>query len=132
MSVNNLHPSVESFKDFVKKHPKMIQEVRKGQKTWQEFYEEWYLLGENDVTWKKYGDVEVQQENDSAESKQSFVSQMLQAVKTMDANAMNQNINKVSNTISTIQGLMEQLGLSKAAGPQNSNAPNSPFSFRKD
>ncbi len=26
----------------------MVHEVRSGHKTWQQFYEEWYLLGEED------------------------------------------------------------------------------------
>lgn len=28
----HLHPSVEQFKKFVKKHPKIIQDVREGKK----------------------------------------------------------------------------------------------------
>ncbi|TKJ06257.1 cytoplasmic protein, partial [Bacillus cereus] len=40
-----LHPSVQQFKEFVNHHPKMVHEVRSGHKTWQQFYEEWYLLG---------------------------------------------------------------------------------------
>ena len=39
-----LHPSVQQFKEFVNHHPKMVHEVRSGNKTWQQFYEEWYLV----------------------------------------------------------------------------------------
>ena len=39
-----LHPSVQQFKEFVNHHPKMVHEVRSGHKTWQQFYEEWYLV----------------------------------------------------------------------------------------
>ena len=49
-----LHPSVQQFKEFVNHHPKMVHEVRNGHKTWQQFYEEWYLLGEEDPIWATY------------------------------------------------------------------------------
>lgn len=49
-----LHPSVQQFKEFVNHHPKMVHDVRSGQKTWQQFYEEWYLLGEEDPIWATY------------------------------------------------------------------------------
>lgn len=49
-----LHPSIQQFKEFVNHHPKMVHEVRSGHKTWQQFYEEWYLLGEEDPIWATY------------------------------------------------------------------------------
>ena len=49
-----LHPSVQQFKEFVNHHPKMVHEVRSGHKTWQQFYEEWYLLGEEDPIWATF------------------------------------------------------------------------------
>ena len=35
-----LHPSIESFKIFVKNHPRVMEEVRSGKLTLQELYEE--------------------------------------------------------------------------------------------
>ena len=54
MSNKKLHPSVQKFKDFVKAHPKLVLEVRKGRKNWQEIYEDWYLLGEDDPKWEPF------------------------------------------------------------------------------
>lgn len=51
MSKTKLHPSVEKFKEFVKQNPRIIKEVRDGKTTWQELYEDWYLLGEEDPRW---------------------------------------------------------------------------------
>ena len=53
-TTKKLHPSVQQFKEFVNHHPKMVHEVRSGHKTWQQFYEEWYLLGEEDPIWATY------------------------------------------------------------------------------
>ena len=60
MTEKKLHPSVLQFKEFVKNNPKIIQEVRKGKATWQELYEDWYLLGEDDSRWETIGTVMVQ------------------------------------------------------------------------
>ncbi len=55
MAQKKLHPSVIKFKEFVKNNPKLIQEVRKGKATWQELYEDWYVLGEEDKRWETLG-----------------------------------------------------------------------------
>lgn len=130
MTSKKSHPSVQQFKEFVKKHPKLVQEVRKGNKEWQEVFEDWYLLGENDVVWKQYKDGE--QEDDRKEGKADFMSQMLSAVKKMDMNTVNHHITNMSSTISTIQGLFDQFGSSKGSNQQSSNNSQNPFSFRKD
>lgn len=52
MMPKKLHPSVVNFKEFVSNNPKLILEVRKGEATWQELYEDWYLLGEEDSRWE--------------------------------------------------------------------------------
>ena len=54
MADQSLHPSVEKFKQFVQENPTIIKSVRNGEDTWQNLYEDWYLLGPNDPKWKKY------------------------------------------------------------------------------
>jgi Putative coat protein len=129
MATKKNHPSVQQFKEFVKEHPKLVQEVRKGNKEWQEVFEDWYLLGENDVIWKQYKDTA---EKNDDEKKPDFMTQMLSAVKKMDANTVNHHISNVSSTISTIQGLFSQFGLTKGSSQTSSSKSQQPFSFRKD
>ncbi|WP_338786676.1 YlbD family protein [Metabacillus sp. FJAT-53654] len=130
MASKKQHPSVQQFKEFVKEHPKLVQEVRKGNKEWQEVFEDWYLLGEKDVVWKQYKDEN--SEEQSEEKKADFMSQMFSAVKNMDMNTVNHHISNMSSTISTIQGLFDQFGLSKSSGQKSSGSNQQPFSFRKD
>ena len=47
--------SMEEFKAFLKKHPSLVYEVRRGIYTWQEVYEDWYLLGEKISFGKVFG-----------------------------------------------------------------------------
>lgn len=133
MTAKKNHPSVQQFKEFVKNHPKLVQEVRKGHKEWQEVFEDWYLLGENDVIWKQYKDtVEQNKDEKKDEKKVDFMAQMLSAVKKMDANTVNHHISNMSSTISTIQGLFDQFGLTKGSSQASSSKNQQPFSFRKD
>lgn len=50
--MNQLHPSVAAFKNFVNRHPKLLEEIRKSGRGWQEFYEKWAILDEDDPFWK--------------------------------------------------------------------------------
>ncbi|MGG4490648.1 YlbD family protein [Metabacillus idriensis] len=131
MTEKKEHPSIGQFKEFVKKHPKLITEVRKGEKKWQELFEDWYLLGENDVSWEKYRD-DADKAETAAEEKSDFMSRMMTAVKGMDANQMNQHLYNMNNTISSIQNLFSTFGLTKGSSSNQSKTPGNPFSFRKD
>lgn len=45
MANQHANHSINDFKQFVKKHPKLIKEVRKEQRSWQDVYENWVLFG---------------------------------------------------------------------------------------
>ncbi|HZG61212.1 MAG TPA: YlbD family protein [Anoxybacillus sp.] len=126
----NLHPSVEQFKQFVKRHPKMIKEVRRGNKTWKEFYEDWYLFGEEDEIWERYKEAKKAETSTS----ESFMSKIVSSLKNMDVNNLEKHIASFQEAISAIQNVIGQF---QSGNPNpNHSHPNSqnhhPFSFRKD
>jgi len=49
-----LHPSVIEFKHFINEHPGILKEIRKSGRSWQEYYEKWILLGEEDPYWQQF------------------------------------------------------------------------------
>lgn len=131
MSKKTLHPSIQKFKQFVKKHPKLVAEVKKGSKTWQELYEEWYLLGEEDEVWKKYlpeGETIEEEKKD----KKDFMNTILSAVKGMDYSQVQQHISNFGETIQNIQQLIGQFQGPKNNSTTNTNQQNQPFFFNKD
>jgi hypothetical protein len=129
-----LHPSVLQFKEFVKNNPKIIQEVRKGKSTWQELYEDWYLLGEDDSRWETIGTVNVSESDSSVESKGDWMSSIVSMVKKMDPNQVQNHINNLSQALGAIQGVITQFqGNNPAVGSvKPSEGPKNPFVFRKD
>lgn len=127
------------FKEFVKQNPKIIKAVRSGNFTWQELYEDWYLLGEEDPRWEIFNSDEGQQElkqnpsENAEDQKTDWLGLVLGYLKTMDVNQIQQHISHVSQAIGAVQGVLSQF--QSPSQPSNRNQtgqPSHPFSFRKD
>lgn len=136
MTQKKLHPSVLQFKEFVKNNPKIIREVRNGKATWQELYEDWYLLGEEDERWGSIGVEAKEEQKEDNESKSDWMSNIMGMVKKMDPNQMQNHINNLSQALGAIQGVISQFQGGNTNAPHGSNkapeGPKHPFSFRKD
>lgn len=131
MAEQKLHPTVMEFKEFVKKHPKLVQEVRTGKRTWQELYEDWYLLGEDDSSWNAFRNKNDKKKDDAKSS--DFMSKILSSVKNLNVNDFQNQISNVGSTISTIQSVINQFQSFKQPNQSNETTrPNHPFAFRKD
>ncbi|WP_455749004.1 YlbD family protein [Heyndrickxia oleronia] len=103
MGNSKLHPSVEKFKAFVKTHPKIIQDVRNGNHTLQELYEEWYLLGEEDPYWEKFQSEGNETSESTANKKETksggWMNQIGNIIQRVDANQMQNHLNNLSQVI---------------------------------
>ncbi|CAG9619838.1 YlbD family protein [Sutcliffiella rhizosphaerae] len=130
MATKEQHPSIAKFKDFVKRHPKLSEEVKGKKKTWQELFEEWYLLGEEDESWKSYR-VDGKDEEGKG-SKSDVIPQILQSLKKMDANQIQYYLNNANSAIGNIQQLIQQFLPQTTKGTSTSSGVKNPFSFRKD
>ncbi|WP_096154758.1 MULTISPECIES: YlbD family protein [Bacillus] len=130
------HPSIEKFKDFVKRHPKLRDQVKSEQKTWQELFEEWYLLGEEDEMWVSFRDKTEptisSDSNKSSEDKTDIIPQVLSALKKMDTNQIQYYLTNANHAIGNIQQLIQQFIPTNSKGNSTSQGPRNPFSFRKD
>jgi hypothetical protein len=133
MSQKTQHPSIQRFKQFVKKHPRLVTEVRESRKTWQELFEDWYLLGEEDSIWDQYKEESKKQAEKSKEKKGDFMSMILTAVKGMDLSQMEHHISNVGQAITNIQSLISQFQSKDSDnGLSKTKQPNHPFFYNKD
>ncbi|MGP4065538.1 YlbD family protein [Oceanobacillus sp. M65] len=112
---NKLHPSVVEFKTFINKHPALIKKIRKSGRSWQEYYEQWALLGEDDPLWDEYKEAETEwkkEEQDegegSFEKNKELFSNLIKMTENMDLNKVQKQIDSFNNTISVIQELLGQ------------------------
>jgi hypothetical protein len=135
MSKKNLHPSVIKFKEFVRNHPNLIKEVREGKATWQELYEDWYLLGEEDSRWESIGKKEMSNGEEEPKAKGDWMSTIMGTLQNMDPNQIQHYIGNLSQALGAIQGVISQFQGSNnpttgQVKPQNEH--RHPFLFRKD
>jgi hypothetical protein len=128
----NLHPSVIKFKEFVKNNPALIKEVRNGNSTWQEIYEDWYLLGEEDSRWETIGIKTSPSAEVEDEKKGDWISTILGSVQKMDPNQIQHYVNNLSQALGAIQGVLSQFQGSQPKQVSSKVEPRHPFSFRKD
>lgn len=141
--------SVEKFREFVKLHPHLRNEVIQKQTTWQELFEEWYLLGENHPRWdvELKGNqskvinkqlTEVVEQNKEDEQNQEWIGMLLGALKNLDINQIQQYITSASQAIGTIQSMLEMFQGNKQSKEDSSkpeleeHVRQNPFQFRKD
>jgi hypothetical protein len=133
MSQKKINPSILKFKEFVRNNPKIIQEVRKGNATWQELYEDWYLLGEEDSRWDSIGEERNNETEEASDNKTDLMSTITGMLKKMDPNQVQHHINSLSQAIGAIQGLLTQFqGSNQPNQVREIEGPKNPFSFRKD
>lgn len=93
----------DEFKAFVRKNPKLINYVKKGEMDWQKFYEIYDLYGEDDDAWREY----------KSEARKSTVAvtsftDFLAWLKTIDLDSVQEGINNVGKVINVIGDLSKK------------------------
>jgi hypothetical protein len=120
----------------VKTHPKIIQDVRNGNHTLQELYEEWYLLGEEDPYWEKFQSEGNETSESTANKKETksggWMNQIGNIIQRVDANQMQNHLNNLSQVIASVQGVLSQFQGQNSSVNTTQNTTQNPFSFRKD
>ncbi|WP_043933451.1 YlbD family protein [Bacillus sp. EB01] len=127
-----LHPSVSKFKEFVAENPHLIRDVRNGDTTWQQLYEEWYLLGEEDSRWNKSSGVKKEEVEDDS-SKKDWMGQLAELAKKVEPGQIQSHLYNLSQALGAIQGLIGQFQQQPIQqAPPSEPIPQHPFPFRKD
>lgn len=119
MPTNHLNNELIRFKEFINKHPKLIREIRRNGKSWQELYEQWVILGEDDIHWDQFKEEPKEAEKEEAKEakekmfskfdlKPDLVKQLLKYTETMDINKIQEQIHQLSKTIGTVQEIVSQ------------------------
>lgn len=96
---------LEEFKQFIKKHPLLKQEVLSKRKTWQELYEEYVLLGEEEFASytteasKTNTEVKEEKKKDSSTT-EDLIKNIVGYVKKIDPD-------QVTKTVTSIQKVLE-------------------------
>ncbi|MBD5391123.1 hypothetical protein HDR67_03875 [bacterium] len=99
---------LDEFKEFVKRHPLLKGMVQSKQKTWQELYEDYCILGES-----AYEEEEKQEETKKESSKKetkSSSSSTEDLIKTVVGYVKKIDPDQVTKTVTSIQKVLELFG----------------------
>lgn len=120
----------EEFKAFVRKKPELIDYVNNGDMTWQRFYEQWTLYGEDDAVWSKYK----KQNNEVKDEKtDSFnISSILETVKKIDMNQVQKGVQNLSKAIDILKGFTTKDAAATAATAATAYQPRQLFKKFED
>lgn len=137
MSDINLNPEIIKFRDFLNNHPKLIREIRKNGKNWQELFEQWVLLGEDDSHWEQFKEKKLKNNNEQIEEENSgkldlktdLVKQILKYGETMDLNKIQEQVQQLSKTVSTVQEVVQQY---QKTNKNKNNKNDNPFNWFHD
>ena len=91
---------MDDFKFFVKNNPFLIGYIRKGEKSWQDFYEMYDLYGEDEDAWLKF--LEEDKENQVEEGSRSggnYFDEIIKAAKNVDMDKVQEGITSLQKTL---------------------------------
>ncbi len=97
---------MEEFKEFVSKHPKLKEEVTNKTYTWQNIYENWVILGENDPMWNKYKEEKEIKPNTLEDLlSQNNIKSIINYVKKLDPDSISKTLNTVQKVLQITQSI---------------------------
>ena len=102
---------LDEFKEFVKKHPLMKLQVMNKEKTWQQLYEDFCILGE-----EAFSEEQVEEPVKAKEEEPKPKSDTEAMIKTIMGYVKKIDPDQVTKTVTSIQKVLELIGgLSGAA-----------------
>ena len=91
---------IDSFKEFVRSNPFLIGYIRKGKKSWQDFYEMYDLYGEDEDAWLKFLEEEQVSEDEKAGSKSGgYLEELIKMARNVDMDKVQEGISSLQKTL---------------------------------
>jgi len=99
--------SKETFKEFVRKNPKLLRYIKNKEMTWQSFYEIYDMYGEDRDAWSTY----LEEKKETKTSNLDF----MKYLKNIDLDAVQESINSIQRVL----GVVTDLTVSKSESNNN-------------
>jgi hypothetical protein len=104
---------IESFKEFVHKHPELIKEVKKNKRPWKEVYQDWIVLGEEHESWNQYSKEKKKQQDKRSSSAQNTKSELtigdiIAGLSKLQINDVQKYLSQFGSLMDAVQELLQQ------------------------
>lgn len=96
---------IEEFKEFVRKNPSLISQVKNNNMTWQQFYEFYDLYGEDKNIWNNYIRSNNVENNSNTKNTSSSLTEIINIAKNMDVNKVQEGIVSLQKAIGLVSDL---------------------------
>ncbi|WLV25662.1 spore coat protein YlbD [Aciduricibacillus chroicocephali] len=107
MADQELHPQVVQFREFLQRRPGLVRAARESGRGYQEFFENWVLLGENDPYWKKFEEGEETKDTEKkAEKSLPFLDTVMNLAKKTDPAEIRKHAESFGETIRSLQEMV--------------------------
>ncbi len=94
--------SIESFKQFVRDNPYLVNYVKNNKMTWQKFYEIFDLYGENDSIWNEFKNNT--ESNTNISNLGNTFKEIINLVKGIDLNSVQKALTSLDKAIEAFKG----------------------------
>lgn len=103
---------MDEFRTFLSSHPGIQQDVESGNHTWQQMYEDWVILGEENPKWQAYRQA---QENSNTTQKTASTGKPGTIEELLSSTSLKNVINyvkkidpdSISKTLNTVQKVLQ-------------------------
>jgi Putative coat protein len=104
---------IESFKEFVHKHPELIKEVQKNKRPWKEVYQDWIVLGEEHESWNQYSKEKKKQQDKRSSSAQNMraeltIGDIIAGLSKLQINDVQKYLSQFGSLMDAVQELLQQ------------------------
>ncbi len=114
---------MDEFRNFISRYPLVKQEVLNGNKTWQQIYEDWVLLGEQDSVFDKYRNNQSLNKNvnNNLRLDNIFKSDNIKNVWNYVKKINPDNVSKTLGTVQKVLQITQSFGNKPGSGLYNAN-----------
>ncbi len=113
---------MDEFRIFIAKNPLIKEDVLNGKKTWQQIYENWVLLGENDPIWNTYRtNVNPENTTSNININNLFKSENMKQVWNYVKKINPDNVSKTLGTVQKVLQITQSFGSKPGSGLYNAN-----------
>lgn len=95
---------LDEFKDFVKRHPLLKSLVDNKEKTWQQLYEDYCILGEEAFNDEEKPQLNKKEENKSSNNTEDLIKTIVGYVKKIDPDQVTKTVTSIQKVIELISG----------------------------